>query len=99
MTNHEAAAPGQKPLSTVRRKAIGSTPLSLVRLSSLPADANLPLLIEPALRGVDLIRWAAGNKEFIETRLLTHGALLFRNFNVDGAAEFEQFITAVSGAP
>jgi alpha-ketoglutarate-dependent taurine dioxygenase len=99
MTNPEPTVPGLKPLNSVRRKTIGGTPLSLIATSFLPTGASLPLVIEPAVRGVDLKLWAADNREFIETSLLKHGGLLFRNFHVSTAAEFEQFITAVSGAP
>ena len=99
MTSHEPAARGLKTLSSIKRKALGATPLSLIRVSSLSAGASLPLVVEPAVRGVDLNLWAVGNREFIEASLLKHGGLLFRNFKVNGATEFEQFITAVSGAP
>jgi alpha-ketoglutarate-dependent taurine dioxygenase len=99
MNQPEPADPGRKPPNAVRRRAIGGTPLSLIKTSAGPAGASLPLVIEPAARGVDLTLWAAGNREFLDANLLKHGGLLFRNFPVGTAAEFEAFIKAVSGAP
>jgi alpha-ketoglutarate-dependent taurine dioxygenase len=65
-----------------------------------PTAGNpLPLLIQPALDGVDLIAWATNNRELIEKYLLKHGGILFRNFPLKRVEDFEQFITGVSGEP
>src|SRR5688572_14881255 len=86
-------------LRSIRRKAMTVSLSSLIKLSYLPEGATLPLVIEPAVRGIDLTAWAASQQEFIEKRLLEHGGILFRNFNIRNASAFEQFINAVSGAP
>jgi alpha-ketoglutarate-dependent taurine dioxygenase len=61
----------------------------------LPASA-LPLAVRPALNGLDLPSWANLNRQFLEERLLRHGALLFRGFEMGGLADFERFTRAVS---
>jgi alpha-ketoglutarate-dependent taurine dioxygenase len=56
----------------------------------------LPLLIWPALSGVNLSAWAWSKRDFIESRLYKHGGILFRGFNVRAVEEFDQFMSAVS---
>jgi alpha-ketoglutarate-dependent taurine dioxygenase len=46
---------------------------------------------------VSLTGWAGSNREFIETRLLSHGAILLRNFKPIGISEFEQLIESLYG--
>ncbi|HYY42246.1 MAG TPA: TauD/TfdA family dioxygenase [Pyrinomonadaceae bacterium] len=99
MSEQEAGAPGLRKLNPVRRKVVSGAPASLVKTSLLIAGQGLPLVVEPAVRGVALCAWAAGNRAFIEAHLAEHGGLLFRNFNVAGAGEFEQFIEACAGEP
>jgi alpha-ketoglutarate-dependent taurine dioxygenase len=57
----------------------------------------LPLVIRPATAGVELINWARSNREFLEARLLQEGGILFRNFDLRTAEEFEELIETVSG--
>ena len=57
----------------------------------------LPLVIQPQLDRSNLILWALDNRDYIETKLLQHGAILFRNFNINGIDEFENFIREISG--
>jgi len=44
---------------------------------------------------VSLLHWVKNQKEFIEERLLTNGAILFRDFPIYSIAEFENFIEAI----
>lgn len=68
-----------------------------VRSEYLRPECSLPLVIKPAGAAVDLIAWARANREFLETRLLQEGAVLFRDFDLHTAEEFERLIEAVSG--
>lgn len=71
----------------------------LVRTERLLPEADLPLALLPAVEDLDLISWAGAHREFIQSLLLRHGGLLFRNFRISSPAEFQQFVTAVSGEP
>jgi len=84
-------------MGAVRRKAVSVSQDAVVKASLLQPDKTLPLVIQPAVKGVDLIIWAKNNRELIESQLVQHGALLFRNFNLTTVPEFEQFVEAVSG--
>jgi alpha-ketoglutarate-dependent taurine dioxygenase len=78
-----------------RRKAVGQE--SLVRTGLLDGGNPLPLVIEPAMDGVDLAVWAATARELIDESLVRHGAVLFRNFPVAAATDFEEVVRAISG--
>ncbi len=89
---------GQRPLArrmkSVRRKAIDLTPMGTVETDSILPGQSFPLVVYPKINGLDPIEWAKGNQDFIQTRLLEHGAILFRGFKVASASEFEQFALA-----
>lgn len=71
--------------------------LQQVAVSYLRPDSPLPLVIRPAVTGLDLREWAAENISFIERYLLRNGAILFRDFGLSRVDEFERVIETVSG--
>jgi alpha-ketoglutarate-dependent taurine dioxygenase len=71
----------------------------LVRTERLLPEADLPLALLPTVEDLDLISWAGAHREFIQSLLLRHGGLLFRNFRISSPTEFQQFVTAVAGEP
>lgn len=85
-----------KPMPAGKRKAVSLSQEQVIATHELQPGAPLPLVIEPAVEGVDLIAWAQGNRDFIEAELLKHGGLLFRGFAIDPLADLERFITATS---
>ncbi|MEH1798871.1 MAG: TauD/TfdA family dioxygenase [Nostoc sp.] len=78
----------------VSRKSI-NLQTELIKLDNLGGDQTLPLIIKPSVLDVDLADWAEANREFIDTNLIKHGAILFRDFNITTAAAFEKFGLAV----
>lgn len=83
-------------LKRFKRKALSVSQESLIKTDYLDHKGRTPLVIRPAIDGVELVSWAASNRELIEERLLDHGALLLRGFVVRSPEEFEQFIKTVS---
>jgi len=79
----------------LKPKTVSVSQAELVRAAPLFGHTPLPLLVEPKVADVDLIEWARANREFIETKLLQHGAVLFRGFGIDPMARFNQFARAV----
>lgn len=77
----------RKPINQEREKLIEEKYLS---------DNFLPLVISPVVDGVNLVAWAAKNRDFLEAHLLNYGGILFRNFNINGVQEFQKFIEAIS---
>ena len=94
MTSSATTAPA---LGVTRRKAIKLQQDNLVRMTPMMAGRRLPMLCEPETDGVSLQAWAEGHRALIDSTLLEHGAILFRNFPVASAAEFDQCINAMSG--
>jgi alpha-ketoglutarate-dependent taurine dioxygenase len=80
----------------MRRQAPQRT--ELVETGSLPdQQGSLPLLITPAVDGVDLAGWCAGHAEDVERYLDRHGAILFRGFPLAEPPEFEAVASAIAG--
>jgi alpha-ketoglutarate-dependent taurine dioxygenase len=82
---------------SIRRRAVSVSPETLVRMGPLFPDGDLPLLIEPAVQGLNLAAWAETNRALLNEKLLHHGGILFRGFNILEAADLEQVIQAASG--
>jgi alpha-ketoglutarate-dependent taurine dioxygenase len=84
-------------ISSIHRKAVSVSQAGLIQAEPPLPGRLLPLVIQPTVKGVNLVTWAESNRAFIETHVLRHGALLFRNFTVSGVKDFEQFIQVISG--
>lgn len=83
--------------SSIKRQPLKISQEGLIKRSCLPSGGMLPLVIEPADSNINLISWVQHNKAIVEADLGKHGAILFRNFHINSADKFEQFIEAVSG--
>lgn len=81
------------------RKARKLVQDDLVRTEQLSPGMDLPVVLRPEVADLDLISWAGPQRSFIQSLLLRHGGVLFRNFHLSSAAEFQQFVTVVSGEP
>jgi alpha-ketoglutarate-dependent taurine dioxygenase len=56
---------------------------------------GMPLVLRPAMPGIDLADWAGANRERIERDLFRHGAILFRGFDVSSSQDFERFASSL----
>ncbi|HEV2146071.1 MAG TPA: TauD/TfdA family dioxygenase [Longimicrobiaceae bacterium] len=79
------------------RRTIGGAQESLIREDLLRPGQELPLVIRPAVAGLDPLAWASGNRELIEGRLRKHGAILFRGFPIPTVETFHAFVEAAVG--
>lgn len=63
----------------------------------MPPEARLPLVIGPDgdNSAAGLIRWITENSDEVAERLLSHGGLLFRGFEIDDAEKFQSVALAV----
>jgi len=93
----QAAKPDAARPGAIRRKPIRASLDALVEESALREQRPLPLLLQPAVDGVDVNEWAAAHRDEIRPKLLAHGAILFRGFKVGTVAEFEAFMQALAG--
>ncbi|HZO73995.1 MAG TPA: TauD/TfdA family dioxygenase [Ktedonobacteraceae bacterium] len=79
-----------------RRGEIDLTSFSLTKSSYLSPGQSFPLVVQPAISRVNLATWAASQRDYISTELAKHGAILFRDFNVDSPDKFEEFARSVA---
>src|SRR6266849_10286975 len=89
---HEGLAGTERSGDLTWRVSIRPT----VNPRQLKPDSSLPLLIEAASRTTNLNAWARANRKLVESRLLKHGGILFRGFEVS-VAEFEELIETLFG--
>jgi alpha-ketoglutarate-dependent taurine dioxygenase len=93
MEKTETNAPRTKSLKDFKRKAVALSPSDMIHTATL--GSKLPLVVTPAVESVDLADWAMANREFINTKLLEHGAILFRGFPLESPADFERVAAAI----
>jgi alpha-ketoglutarate-dependent taurine dioxygenase/acyl carrier protein len=84
-----------KKFMAVQPKAVNLSQDKLIETGSLQPGQTLPLTLTPKVDDVDIIDWAKSNREFIETKLLHHGAILFRNFGIANSAHFESLASSI----
>jgi len=89
MTQSNQVKPSLKQAGA-SRKSVDSA--AQIQTSYFSADQVLPLIIQPTTPGLDLSSWAETQRDFIDSELLKHGAILFRNFSVNSPEQFEHFI-------
>lgn len=80
-------------------QAVGSRPIPRCdyRIGTLPSQTT-PLVIEATTdRSVDeLCAWLHREQDWVQARLLEHGAILFRGFAVEGPSRFEQIARCIN---
>jgi alpha-ketoglutarate-dependent taurine dioxygenase len=81
--------------TSLKPKAINLAQDQWIRTSFPIPGRELPLLIEPTLKSVDLFDWARNNSDLIKSSLLRHGGLLFRGFGLRDGVDLERFLEAV----
>ncbi|HET8841960.1 MAG TPA: TauD/TfdA family dioxygenase [Ktedonobacteraceae bacterium] len=85
-----------KKVGIARRQPVNLSREELVKVEPLYSGQLLPLLIQPTVKGVDLTAWASDHREFLENKLVLHGGLLFRGFDL-ASTEFKQFVSTLYG--
>ena len=84
----EPAKSSLKKLGEVKRKAVGLSEERSIEVEPLIPGKTQPLVIKPAVSGIELASWANTNRQLLEEYLLKHGAVLFRGFNLRTVAAF-----------
>ncbi len=82
----------QRSIGLVRRRIVSTANDDLVKWSFWGSDGSRPLVVRPAIDGINRNSWLSKNREWIESRLHEHGAILFRNFKLPEVGAFEDFV-------
>jgi alpha-ketoglutarate-dependent taurine dioxygenase len=85
------------PFRRPKRKNVTLSAEGMIRTSFLNDQSESPLVVQPAVDLPEFASWAASNRDFIEARLLEHGAVLFRDFAIESPTDFEQFAQGICG--
>lgn len=85
-------------LKNIKPKSVNLAQQEVIQTSYLQPEQHLPLVIKPIGDDSDLADWASNNREFLESNLLEHGAILFRGFRIDSVPEFEKVANAICPA-
>lgn len=93
MERTETNTPRAKSLKDFKRKAVAITPSEMIQTTTW--GNRLPLVVTPAVESFDLAEWARTNREFINTKVLEHGAILFRGFHLETPADFERVAASI----
>ncbi len=97
MSSNDAIPGGAPPVVIPRRKPVVVSAADLVATRFLRPGQELPLVIEPKNKTVDLCDWMEKNRQSIDQDLRKYGAILFRNFGIDTIARFDQAAKSIAG--
>jgi alpha-ketoglutarate-dependent taurine dioxygenase len=81
---------------SVSPKPVNASATELVKISLLDPNKGFPLVVQPALEGVDLLQWIKSARDTIEHWTREHLGVLFRGFEISSIEEFEQFARVFS---
>ncbi|BAZ37904.1 amino acid adenylation domain protein [Calothrix sp. NIES-4101] len=95
MQQQERKTAKKQKFMSIAPKAVSLSVEQLIKADYLQAGQKFPLVIQPDSIDVDLISWAENNGEYLETELLKHGAILFRDFQIKSVSEFENFAQTI----
>ncbi|MBD2201846.1 amino acid adenylation domain-containing protein [Calothrix sp. FACHB-1219] len=84
-----------KKFMGIKPKSIKLPAGELIKIDYLQAEQTIPLVIKPNINEFDIIDWAKNNREFLSSKLQHHGAILFRDCQIDSVARFEQLAQAI----
>lgn len=86
----------KEKLRLAKRRSFDPQQQEWVKTSFLNANSSLPLIVSPAIDGVNLSKWTSQNQNWIESCLYQYGGLLFRGFEIHNTGDFAQFSQATS---
>ena len=72
------------------------TIIDRVEVSALTSTNKLPLLVHPTKPDITLEEWIRHNRDLVDFRLLEHGGILFRGFDLSEAMAFEHVVDSIS---
>ncbi len=91
MKQQERKTAKRKKFMSIAPKTVTLSVEELIKTDYLQEGGQFPLVIQPNNAEIDIISWAKNNREYLETQLFKHGAILFRNFQINSVSDFESF--------
>lgn len=89
-------ASGPGGLRGMRRKAVVAE--DLVKVGFVPGNGErFPIMLSPAVDNVDLAAWCASHQDELGGHFDKFGAIIFRGFALESAADFEAVASTIAG--
>lgn len=95
MQQQERKSAKRQKFMNIAPKAVSLSVEQLIKTDYLQEGQKFPLVIQPNNAEIDIMFWAKNNREYLETELFKHGAILFRGFDVKSVSEFENFAQTI----
>lgn len=76
-------------------KALPIQDNSLIEINRVSERLDFPILVQSNMSGLNLEQWINNNKIFCDESMKKHGAILFRNFNINSVEDFTQFVKSL----
>ena len=90
----------RKNLRRKKFKEIKPVPVVLHTVNDINTSTfdspNKILFVVESNNGANLGEWINSNRQLIKSRILDHGAVLFRGFDVKNAADFEKYVQLIT---
>jgi alpha-ketoglutarate-dependent taurine dioxygenase len=83
-------------LKNTSSRTVSVTREQLVSKGYLQEGQTLPLVVQPRVPDLDIVRWASDAAASLEEELRTHGAILFRGFHAVSVDTFYQLARSLS---
>jgi alpha-ketoglutarate-dependent taurine dioxygenase len=90
-TRRKRAAADLATLKSIRPQPVHLAASEPFQVGQLQPREKLPVVLGPSGNGADLPSLARQHHEFIESKLLEHGAALFRGFDTGSVAAFDEY--------
>lgn len=97
--SHIPPSPKRQFPGTGRRQPRRLTSQSLVHCDRIIPESSLPQLMQPVEDSLNLLAWAKTHGPWLQQQLQQVGGILFRNFQIQGLEEFQEFVECLGGPP
>ncbi|NJM65766.1 MAG: amino acid adenylation domain-containing protein [Acaryochloris sp. RU_4_1] len=95
MQQQQRQASRFQKFASIKPQSIRLDADQLIQNSFLHSNAAFPLVIQSGVDALDIVDWAKAHHPFLESKLLHHGAVLFRGVGIDSATAFETLAVAI----
>ncbi len=95
MKQQERKTAKRKKFMNIAPKTVSLSVEQLIKTDYLQEGEQFSLVIQPHSTEIDIISWAENNREYLDTQLFKHGAILFRGFDVKSVSKFETFAQTI----
>jgi amino acid adenylation domain-containing protein len=95
MQQQQRQASRFQKFASIKPQSVRLDAEQFIQTRLLQAETAFPLVIEPGEVALDIADWCQAHRSLLDSKLLHHGALLFRGVGIHSAADFEALAAAI----